>query len=421
MKSFKVLILISLAFFIYSCDGSKEGGIPERQTDTGVPYEIVSEGDGRQIEQGDIVGLRMKYTIMRNDSTYSTNYNQDDPAFLPVREPQRYGDPSEWLALMNDGDSAHFYLNVDSLGTEGELPPFLQQGDIIKSSIKVESVMTQEEFQTYQNEKQSQEAMGQMAELRSKVDALGITEYKETPEGVIYSIAEAGNGPRPENGDIVKVHYVGRLFEGDTFDNSYERGEPFTFTIGKSQMITGWHKGLPYFSEGSKATLYIPPSLAFGEQGGGPIPPNAYLIFDIEVLEVTDAVAEAKKADERLKQYLQENNIEATKAPEGYYYTIDEAGSGPKPQPGQTVKVHYTGRLIDGTKFDSSLDRGEPFELTVGQGQVIQGWDLGLQQFPVGSKGRLFIPPSLGYGSQAQRTIPANSVLIFEIELISAG
>lgn len=419
MKSFKALMFISLAFFIYSCEGG-ESGEPDKTTETGVPYTIVEEGEGRGIEIGDVVGARLKYTITRNDSTYTSNYDQEDPAFFPINEPKSYGDPSEWFMLLTGGDSALFYLAVDSIGDAAQLPPYLQEGDVIQASIKVEEVMTQEEFDAYQTEKRDAQASDQMGALKEEVESLGVSDYEETSEGVIYTISEEGDGPAPEDGDVVEVHYVGRLFEGDTFDNSYDRGEPFSFTIGQSQMITGWHLGLPYFKEGSKGTLYLPPSLGLGEQGGGPIPPNANLIFDIEVLGVTDAAAQSEASKSNLLDYLDQNNIDATQAPEGYFYVIDEAGSGPKPQSGQTVQVHYTGRLLDGTRFDSSHDRGEPFEFQVGAGQVIQGWDLGMQQFPVGSKGRLFIPAELGYGSQEMGSIPANSVLIFEIELLGA-
>lgn len=88
-------------------------------------------------------------------------------------------------------------------------------------------------------------------------------------------------------------------------------------------------------------------------------------------------------------------------------------------KPGDTIKVHYTGTLADGTKFDSSLDRNEPFSFTLGSGQVIEGWDQGLLGMKLGEKRKLTIPPSLGYGDQAMGDqTPANSTLIFEVELL---
>jgi FKBP-type peptidyl-prolyl cis-trans isomerase len=93
-------------------------------------------------------------------------------------------------------------------------------------------------------------------------------------------------------------------------------------------------------------------------------------------------------------------------------------GTGPAAQTGQTVSVHYTGWLLDGTKFDSSVDRGTPFEFTLGVGSVIQGWDEGVVGMQVGGKRMLTIPPELGYGSIDRGTIPPNSTLIFEVELL---
>jgi len=93
-------------------------------------------------------------------------------------------------------------------------------------------------------------------------------------------------------------------------------------------------------------------------------------------------------------------------------------GTGQEVKSGDTVVIHYKGTLTDGTKFDSSYDRGEPYETQIGVGTVIKGWDLGVVGMKVGGKRKLTIPPSLGYGSMANGKIPANSTLIFELELV---
>ncbi len=97
-------------------------------------------------------------------------------------------------------------------------------------------------------------------------------------------------------------------------------------------------------------------------------------------------------------------------------------GTGASPKTGDRVTVHYTGWLTNGTKFDSSVDRGQPFVFTIGRGQVIGGWDQGVATMKVGDKVRLTIPPELGYGARgAGGVIPPNATLIFEVELLGVG
>lgn len=105
----------------------------------------------------------------------------------------------------------------------------------------------------------------------------------------------------------------------------------------------------------------------------------------------------------------------------GLKYIMLHEGTGAKPSPGKSVSVHYTGYLTDGSKFDSSVDRGQPISFAIGKGQVIQGWDEGIMLLKTGSRARLIIPHELGYGAQGYPpVIPPSATLIFDVELVSA-
>jgi len=105
-----------------------------------------------------------------------------------------------------------------------------------------------------------------------------------TDSGLQYEVLEMGDGPRPSATDKVKVHYRGTLLNGEEFDSSYSRGEPISFAL--NQVIPGWTEGVQLMPVGSKFMFYVPPNLAYGPAGGGPIGPNATLIFQVELLGI---------------------------------------------------------------------------------------------------------------------------------------
>lgn len=130
---------------------------------------------------------------------------------------------------------------------------------------------------------------------------------------------------------------------------------------------------------------------------------------------------DAKVSGEAARQTAQPAAVtaETVKTPSGLSYQDVKPGTGAAPVSGKRVKVHYTGWLENGTKFDSSVDRGEPFAFVVGVGQVIPGWDEGVLSMKVGGKRRLIVPAKLGYGEQgAGGVIPPNATLIFDVELL---
>lgn len=233
-----------------------------------------------------------------------------------------------------------------------------------------------------------------------------------TASGLQYVVIEEGSGETPQPGSVVQVHYTGRLEDGTQFDSSYERGEPIQFALGTGQVIPGWDEGISLMKEGGKARLIIPPDLGYGSGGFGEvIPPDSTLIFEVELVSIQPGAPAAPEEVSEADYVTTDSGLK--------YYDF-EVGSGQSPEAGQTVTVHYTGWLEDGTKFDSSLDRGRPFSFPIGVSQVISGWDEGVASMQVGGKRQLVIPPELGYGEQGAGggIIPPNATLIFEVELL---
>lgn len=231
-----------------------------------------------------------------------------------------------------------------------------------------------------------------------------------TESGLQVEILEAGTGPQPQQGNRVRVHYTGSLEDGTVFDSS-AGGEPFTFPLGVGSVIPGWDEGIALLNEGAKARLTIPPELGYGETGSGAtIPPNATLLFDVELVEVIPgAPAAPQSVDE----------ADYTVTDSGLKYFDFEVGDGEMPEEGQPVRINYTVWLEDGTKLDSTLDRDQPLTFSIGIGQVLPGWDEGVISMREGGQRQLVIPPDLAFGAESPGgNIPENATLIMEVELL---
>jgi peptidylprolyl isomerase len=201
-----------------------------------------------------------------------------------------------------------------------------------------------------------------------------------TKSGLKYTLLHTTFGKKAQSGDIVKVHYKGMLENGVEFDNSYIRKAPLVFRLGTGRVIKGWDEGIALLRPGEKARFVVPPLLGYNDRNVTGIPANSTLVFEVELLEIIDP---PKPFDVSGKDTI---HFES-----GLKFVRINNTTDKEAESFRTVSVHYTGYLTDGTIFDSSVERGQPFVFTLGKGQVIRGWDEGISKLKIGEKARLFL------------------------------
>ncbi len=190
--------------------------------------------------------------------------------------------PTPWL----DGKHTVFGTVIDSQ----DVVDAVAQGDdmkveIIRVGAEAEAFNAVEAFRTFEGAREQREAEAKAAqkEMLDKVAA----GYDETKSGLRYQILQKGSGKKATKGAGVSVHYKGQLLDGTVFDSSYKRKQPIDFNVGVGQVIAGWDEGIQLLQVGDKARFVIPSNLAYGSAGaGGVIPPDATLIFDVELMDV---------------------------------------------------------------------------------------------------------------------------------------
>lgn len=167
----------------------------------------------------------------------------------------------------------------------------IAQGDIIQSleilrvGDKAQNFNAIEAFRTFEGAREER-IKAEREAAKAELDKLA-TGFDETDSGLRYKVLQKGNGKKAEKGNMVSVHYKGQLADGTVFDSSYKRNQPLDFQVGVGQVIAGWDEGICLLNVGDKARLVIPSDLGYGSAGaGGVIPPNATLVFDVELMDV---------------------------------------------------------------------------------------------------------------------------------------
>jgi FKBP-type peptidyl-prolyl cis-trans isomerase len=234
--------------------------------------------------------------------------------------------------------------------------------------------------------------------------------------GIRILISNYGiGGIQPANTTKIKVTRNGRLFKDSsvTFDTG-------TITDELQDIIpVGLQRSLGAMQEGFSATVYLPSNLGYGASGKGNVPANSILVYSYtfdKVIRTDDELVQAKKDSAAIKKYLDDNQISATYHPTGLYYKIVEGGSGTTPTIYNPVSFDYKlWKLTDGVG-GTPVDQGSLSNQNL-LGNLIQGFKIGIPRIPEGTTVMFYIPSGLAYGPNAQRGLPANANLIFEVKL----
>ncbi len=272
--------------FFYACSSNKDDGF---ETINGIKTKFfVRNDDAPKPEPGDILLLKLRYTTEDDSVIFDS---EDIPTFKMRLNKSNARIPTidDALAMLHVGDSAEFIIDAESfyvITKRSELPKQFKRGDVLKFYVKLDDILTKEKYLKEQQAKLRKSEKMEESEIKRYITLSNIT-VKPDSSGIYYIEKEKGKGPHPEPGDKVTVHYVATFLSGQPFDNSYERGEPFTFTFGVGEVIPGWDIAIKKMQKGTKATIIVPSRLAYGSEGyGNIIPPYTPLIFDIEVINI---------------------------------------------------------------------------------------------------------------------------------------
>jgi FKBP-type peptidyl-prolyl cis-trans isomerase FkpA len=283
------LLLIAI-LCIAACKSTPKDGT----TRNGFKFSRIVDGSGQAIKVGDVVSFTMDLYV---DSTLVQS--NKDPENLPVMQL-----PADWKTVMpinpffdilstaKVGDSIVMQIPTDSLPGN----PMLQGKKFVKYAMAIKGAMDSLAYskvlETKEKTRQSKISAqtSRVPELTALINT-SLAQYKakklvteKTKTGLQYQIITKGTGPVAKSGDMVKVDYYGVLLDGKEFDNSFKRGEAITFPVGQGNVIPGWDEALLLLPKGTKAILFIPAALGYGETGSGEIPANSELVFYIEVL-----------------------------------------------------------------------------------------------------------------------------------------
>jgi len=271
----------------------------ELKTPSGYKYTHLKT-NGQKVQPGDFVYFTIKMVGDNGKVFQEILEGPTMPALQIPTEDKPLPTPNPVVEMLTDaslGDSLTLYMPVDSF--PNKTAPEFQGVEFIKYETQIKMIKNEDEYKAYMEEqrleqekkieasKERKEEVAKQTEEILQDYADGKLDVQKTEEGLEYVILEQGDGPFGAKGKRVAVHYYGALMDGKMFDTSFNRGQEFTFTVGRGEVIQGWDIGIPLLKKGGKAALFIPYDLAYGAAGSPPrIPEKADLMFYVELNDV---------------------------------------------------------------------------------------------------------------------------------------
>lgn len=270
----------------------------------------------------------------------------------------------------------------------------------------------------------------------------GEPEFETTESGLIYMFhREADEKLTAAIGDILELEFVMKSANDSVLDDTRKHGSPQKVSLNESMFKGDLYEGLAMLSVNDSATFMFSADSFFKHYSGGQLPEfiksGENLTFGVTLKSIQPKAEFEKEKEKKMAEmqkqmaerqqqeaierdaYLKQNNIIVKPTESGLYYLETKKGKGKKAETGKTVLVHYTGKFLDGRVFDSSVQRNQPLELTLGQGQVIPAWEEAVGYMQVGTKATIVAPSHLSYGERGYPgAIPPFSTLVFEMELV---
>jgi FKBP-type peptidyl-prolyl cis-trans isomerase FkpA len=274
------------------------------------------------------------------------------------------------------------------------------------------------------------------------------TEPMETESGIKYQFVHHGTGEVPPEGGYWTMNLAYFNDKGEVIFSSADQGGamPMNYSATRFGKNASIEECFALIGKGDSSVFYLSADSLYKNTAGGPTPPDLVgtkikLSIGIEKIFSAEEFGEYTKELEKeqlekekdgINTYVSTKGLNVEVTEEGLYYEITKVGNGEMPQVGQTVRVNYTGFLMDGTVFDTSIEEAakeanvyspgrqyQPYTFPLGQGNVIRGWDIGIGLLSVGGKATIVVPSSLAYGNRGSgQVIKPNSTLVFNVELV---